>query len=284
MNKNILELLQSSEDLSQYAGLDQLRDEMETIDANIMELFLKFLISPNPDIRYSAIKRLREAASMGRDISSMLPSLQQLYADKNFPSHLLNWKNEYFSIGGEAVTTTALYYYKQGQVSELETLAALSPFIGSVAIHALSGFNTLSEIEPFTPFLHKMLNGDRIRERASFVLTKIYWLNHDWEQIKQLINHVCEDVRLGAIAMLDNFAEAEQDIEPLLSSLVEIFEHREPDFDETRRAVANIFIWFGPRKKGKPLIIAGVDVLQIPEVQAEFKNLEQFIRKARRGR
>jgi hypothetical protein len=160
---------------------------------------------------------------------------------------------------------------------------------GRTALHALGSANTAPEIVPFLPLLREMLEctdgplsialpWSTMRQAAAGASAKAFWLSKDWQELEDLIGHKEEQIRLGAIGTLDGLAEAAQEIRPIVPRLLAVFDESHASFDRTREAAARVLCWFLAKKRKLPATfhIAGVDILKIPEVQKEIKELRAF--------
>ena len=121
---------------------------------------------------------------------------------------------------------------------------------------------------------------------AAGALAKAYWLSKDWRELEALIGHEDERIRLGAISKLDSLAEAEKDIQPVLPRLLAVFNQSGAAFGQTREAAARVLCWLLLKKKKLPatFFISGVDIVKIPEVKKEIRELKAGKRKFAKDR
>jgi DKNYY family len=283
--------LQRADTESKVAALRNLPPEAIN-NGGKMALVLDALGGKEPDIRYAAIQALKNAARNGGDVGAAIPLLATVFEDFRFPSHLLkiNVKIRALSIGCEAARAVAYYHLRQGDVPALRALVGRRGWPGRTALAALGGAQTADEIKPFLPLLREMLEcGDgpldsampwTMKGAAAGAIANAYWLLKDWQELEALIGHEDERIRLAAIRSLDNLAEANKDIQPVLSRLLAVFDQSDAAFEKTRIAVARVLTWFvlGKNKTRLPTVlhIAGVDILKIPEVQKEIEELKVF--------
>jgi len=292
--------LQRADTESKVAALRSLPPEAINNGEKIA-LVLDALGSKEPDIRYAAIEALKNAARNGGNVGAAIPLLATVFEDFRFPSHLLkiNVKNTALSIGCEASCAVAYYHLRQGDMPALRAHVGRRGWPGRTALAALGSAQTADEIKPFLPLLREMLEcGDgpldsampwsTMRGAAAGAIAKAYWLAKDWQELEALIGHGDEQIRLGAIGTLDNFAEAELDIQPVLPRLLAVFDQSDAAFEKTREAVARVLTWFvlGKNKRRLPTVlhIAGVDILKIPEVKKEIKEIKAFNRRFAKDR
>ncbi|MEZ4867276.1 MAG: hypothetical protein R3C14_38485 [Caldilineaceae bacterium] len=282
-----LELLQSPDASARIAGLRALTTT-SVADGTVVTLLAEILQSADVDTRYATVQFLIKAAGEGRDLTPIIPLLHQLFTDQRFPSHLAKAQNGAFTVGAQAASAIALSHFRRGEVEALQMLATHSGWVGWTAIHALSAAKTAAELEPFLPWLQKMLAGadDEAENRAparkkvvAGALLHAYWLKQEWDLMGELLYHRDEAVRLGALSALDDLVEGGEEIQPLLPTLLALFERPEADFAATRRAAARVLVWFKTKaKKGtKRLVLGSVDILQIPEVKAEIAELAKLV-------
>jgi hypothetical protein len=67
--------------------------------------------------------------------------------------------------------------------------------------------------------------------------------------LEALISHEDEEIRLGAIGILDGLAEATQEIGPILPGLRALFDQSDTAFEKTREAAARCRAGFWPRRE-----------------------------------
>ena len=125
-----------------------------------------------------------------------------------------------------------------------------------------------------------------IKGAAAGAIAKAYWLSKDWNELEALIGHEDERIRLGAISKIDSLAEAGKDIQPVLPRLLAVFDQSDAAFGQTREAAGRVLCWFLLKGKKLPAayFISGVDIVKIPEVKKEIKELKAFNRRFAKDR
>ena len=191
----------------------------------------------------------------------------------------------------------AYYHLRHGDVPALRAHVGRRGWPGQTALTALGSAQTADEIKPFLPLLRDMLEcGDgpldrampwsTMKDAAAGAIANAYWLSKDWQELEALIGHEDERIRLGAISTLASLAEAEKDIQPVLSRLLAVFDQSDAAFGQTREAAAKVLCWFLLKRKKLPaaFFIAGVDIVKIPEVKNEIQELKAFNRRFAKDR
>jgi hypothetical protein len=171
---------------------------------------------------------------------------------------------------------------------EALTLVGLGGWPGWTALHAPGSAKSAQELKPFLPLSREMLEcsdgslsialpWSTMRQAAASAMASACWLSKDWQELKALVAHGDEQVRLGAIGTLDDLAELAEDIQPILQTLLAVFDQPDAGFAKTREAAAGVSLWFllkrNEKKVPETLYIAGVDILKIAEVR---KKVEEF--------
>jgi len=259
-----------------------------------MHLLLEALECDDADARYTAVIALRRAAREGKDIGIALEKLESVFDDMRFPSDRSECKNPALAIGCEAAGAVAAYHLKRCQVTEWRAIAARDDWPGRAAIWALRGSATPDEIAPFVPFLRDALRSadgplaqgarwSSRRSAAASALAWALWLRKDWVELRSLIHHANEDVRLATLRALDDLAEDEQDVDAVLPEIIALFSRREGEWASSRRAAAEVLAWFVLRskKRSRKVLVSGTDVLKIPEVRDVIREQRAWERRFR---
>jgi hypothetical protein len=268
-------------------------DELE--HEEFMRAVVSILQQGDITLRHLAAYRLGEAAGHGIDISQALPALEVAFADNRLPEHLAAYNTPWHTISAEATGAVALFHLKRNNEHELRSMLAQSGWPGAYALAVLQSA-TESEIEAYLPFLNALLSADEAapggprlpskQNLAAKALSKHYLRQHIWTKLGELISHPSEKVRKGVMRVLDDAAEDSQPLDPVLPALLAIFERTDAASVTARVDAANVLLWFVLREKKRPktLVLRGVDILKIPEIQAKIKELRRLTRKMRGDR
>src|SRR5262245_12212044 len=147
-----------------------------------------------------------------------------------------------------------------------------------------------NDIQPVLPELAgaQQSPDETLKQRATAALTHYYLLNRRRDWFRESLLSSDESVRLAIIAAVDDkvldepSGSARDIIEPLLPSLLLVLEQRDESFKKTREAAARVLVYLVPNVNGfhipESFVINGVNIVKIPEVEAELKDLQQVIR------
>jgi hypothetical protein len=129
---------------------------------------------------------------------------------------------------------------------------------------------------------------ETLKRRGTAALTHHYLLKRRWDWFRESLLSSDESVRLAIIAAVDDkvldepSGSARDIIEPLLPTLLLVLEQRDEAFKKTREAAARVLIYLVPNVNGfhipESFVLNGVNIVKIPEVEAELKELQQVIR------
>jgi hypothetical protein len=177
---------------------------------------------------------LSEAARRGHDIRVAVSALETLSDNKAVPSNydltgerpVPSWcakskkpvSTVWLSVGKEAISAATHHYRHRRDGAALNRLIAAGGLVAARAVNALRSAEHTEEIAMVMPLvLEQLSNADvTICLAAAALLVKYYFLAGEWDAISDLLERNTETVRRGALATLDDLAEAEHDLTPVL--------------------------------------------------------------------
>jgi hypothetical protein len=161
----------------------------------------------------------------------------------------------------------------------------------------LGTISTLSSLaargNDIQPILQELAGAQRspdetLRQRATAALTHHYLLKRRWDWFREHLLSNDASVRLAIIEVIDHrvvdepAASTRDIIEPLVPALLSLLEQRDDSFKSTREAAAGLLLYLVPNLDGshipEPFVLNGVNIMKIPEVEAQLKNLQQEMR------
>jgi len=161
----------------------------------------------------------------------------------------------------------------------------------------LGTINTLSSLaargNDIQPILQELAGAQRspdetLRRRATAALTHFYLRKQQWEWFPEHLLGNDESVRLAIIEVVDDrvldepAARTRDIIEPLVPTFLSLLEQRDDSFKSTREAAARVLVYLVPNVDRSHIpesfVLNGVNIVKIPEVEAQLKNLQQEMR------
>jgi len=161
----------------------------------------------------------------------------------------------------------------------------------------LGTINTLSSLakrgNDIQPILQELAGAqrspdERLRQRATAALTHYYLRKQRWDWFREHLLGNDESVRLAIIEVvndrvLDEPAASTRDIiEPLVPAFLLLLDQRDDSFKSTREAAARVLVYLVPNVDRSHIpesfVLNGVNIVKIPEVEAQLKNLQQEMR------
>jgi len=161
----------------------------------------------------------------------------------------------------------------------------------------LGTINTLSSLakrgNDIQPILQELAGAqrspdERLRQRATAALTHYYLRKQRWDWFREHLLGNDESVRLAIIEVVDDrvldepAARTRDIIEPLVPAFLSLLELRDDSFKSTREAAARVLVYLVPNVDRSHIpesfVLNGVNIVKIPEVEAQLKNLQQEMR------
>jgi hypothetical protein len=224
---------------------------MSTIQSAVLDLK-----SNDPDTLVRAINFLIKQAIGGEDISSFAETLYSLRENQSLPS----WsKNNDDKIGYRALIAVAIAKLQRGRAAELlswldadeqSCLAALQAMLpkglGKNCAPLISKLKHLTHISPQEKVQEYAKRSLQQKKQMGAVraLVVFYYDQPAWNELTALLRDARKPVQYATIRALDDIAESNANIEPLLiREIIEVAINSEPDEIQIREVAARTLSW-----------------------------------------